>query len=325
LYYFTTAIYGMMKNFPGKIILFGEYTIILGSKALVIPFRRFSGKLEMPEDEGGNADPGIPPAPSDATRSNEALLGLMQYLERMNAAGKLPEEFKLDRFVQQVLGGLHFQSTIPEAYGAGSSGALVAAVYDEFGSGISRFETQDFSRLRKVFSQIESYYHGTSSGIDSLCCYLNKPVLFDGDDAYPVRVPDPPPGTGFFLLDTGRSGVTGPMIDHFQSRLQDTGFREMIHEQVIPLVARNIDMLLEPDARLSMNMHKLSEIQYNGFGRMIPEDFHRIWKNGLQTGLYSLKLCGSGGGGYIIGYTAQWLEAMQYFSRPGFKMQALEV
>jgi mevalonate kinase len=314
----------MIRQFTGKILLFGEYTIIIGSKALVIPFRKFSGRLEMPEGEGENVGPGMPPEQTDATRSNEDLLGLMQYLEKINAEGKLPEEFKLGWFTEQVIGGLHFQSNIPEAYGAGSSGALVAAIYDEFGSGISRFETQDFSRLRKVLSQIESYYHGTSSGIDPLCCYLNKPVLYDGDDAYPVRVPDPPPGTGFFLLDTGRSGVTGPMIDYFQSCMQDTGFRDMIHGQMIPLVARNIDMLLETDARLPMIMQKLSEIQYNHFGRMIPEDFHRIWKNGLQTGLYSLKLCGSGGGGYIIGYTPQWLEAMQYFNRPGFKMLALK-
>lgn len=314
----------MIKNFTGKIILFGEYTIIMGSKALVIPFRKFSGRLEMPEGEDENAGPGMPPVRTEATRSNEGLLGLMQYLEKVDAEGKLPKEFQLGRFTQQVIGGLHFQSNIPEAYGAGSSGALVAAIYDEFGSGMSRFETQDFSRLRQVLSQIESYYHGTSSGIDPFCCYLNKPVLFDGDDAYPVRIPDLLPGTGFFLLDTGRSKVTGRMIEYFQSRLQDTGFRDMIHEQMIPLVARNINMLLETDARLPMNMHKLSEMQYNSFGRMIPEDFHRIWKNGLQTGLYSLKLCGSGGGGYIIGYTAQLLEAMQYFNRPGFRMLALK-
>jgi mevalonate kinase len=314
----------MLKEFPGKILLFGEYTIIIGSKALVLPFRKFSGRLEMPKEKGEVAGPGISPTETGAWRSNEGLLGLLQYLEMLNAAGDLPEGFDLARFKEQVIGGLHYQSTIPEAYGAGSSGSLVAAIYDEFGSQRSRFESQDIPSLRKVLAQIESYYHGTSSGMDPLCCYLNKPVLHDGEITYPVNVPAFPPGTGFFLLDTGSSGVTGPMIDIFKRRLENPEFRDLIYERMIPLVERNIDMLLKTDGRLPAYMQRLSEMQYANFSRMIPEDFQRIWKNGLQSGLYSLKLCGSGGGGYIIGYTAKWMEALQYFNRPGFKMLTLD-
>jgi mevalonate kinase len=33
---------------------------------------------------------------------------------------------------------------------------------------------------------------------------------------------------------------------------------------------------------------------------MIPEQFHAIWQNGIDTNDY---LCGSGGGGYILGFT----------------------
>jgi mevalonate kinase len=35
---------------------------------------------------------------------------------------------------------------------------------------------------------------------------------------------------------------------------------------------------------------------------MIPEQFHAIWQNGIDTNDYYLKLCGSGGG-YILGFT----------------------
>jgi len=315
----------MSKEFSGKILLFGEYTIIIGSKALVLPFRKFSGRLEMPEEENEPVEPGSKPVQSHALRSNDNLLGLLQYLEKLEAAGNLPEDFDIGRFMEQVIGGLFFHSSIPEAYGVGSSGALVAAIYDEFGSGGSRFGSQDFTRLRGILGQIESYYHGTSSGIDPLCCYLNKPILFDGDVAYPVNVPASPPGTGFFLLDTGSPGMTGPMIDYFKSCLYEPGFLDMINNSLIPLIERNIDLLLETDSRLSENMQKLSEMQYSSFLRMIPQAFHRIWHYGLQTGLFSLKLCGSGGGGYLIGYTARWMEAMQYFSKPGFKLLPLEV
>ena len=315
----------MSKEFPGKILLFGEYTIILGSKALVLPFRKFSGILEMPEEDEEPVESGKKPMQDKALRSNDDLLGLLQYMEKLAADGNLPENFHIGRFKEQVIGGLFFHSSIPEAYGAGSSGALVAAIYDEFGSGRTRFESQDFNRLRRILGQIESYYHGTSSGIDPLCCYLNKPVLFDGDIAYPVNVPASPPGTGFFLLDTGSPGMTGPMIENFKSRLKEPDFLDMINEKMIPLIERNIDLLLETDSRLSVNMQRLSEMQYTSFRRMIPQDYHRIWQYGLQSGLFSLKLCGSGGGGYLIGYTARWIEAMQYFNKPGFKLLPLDV
>ena len=315
----------MSKEFPGKILLFGEYTIIIGSKALVLPFRKFSGKLEMPEEDEEPVESGKNPGQDQTLRSNDDLLGLLQYLEKLEAAGNLPEDFLISRFMEQVIGGLFFDSSIPEAYGAGSSGAIVAAIYAEFSSESSRIGSQDFARLRRVLGQIESYYHGTSSGIDPLCCYLNKPVLFDGDVAYPVNVPASPPGTGFFLLDTGSPGMTGPMIDYFKSRLQEPGFLDMINDSLIPLVERNIDLLLETDSRFSENMQKLSEMQFSNFSRMIPQAFHRIWHYGLQTGLFSLKLCGSGGGGYLIGYSAQLLEAMQYFGKPGFKLLPLEI
>ena len=315
----------MAKEFPGKILLFGEYTIIIGSKALVLPFRKFSGRLEMPESGGEPVVSALSPGQKRALKSNDDLLGLLQYLEKMQTAGNLPEEFDLGRFTEQVIGGLFFESSIPEAYGAGSSGALVAAIYHEFSTGTSQYASQDFPHLRRVLSQIESYYHGTSSGIDPLCCYLNKPVHFDGDVAYPVYVPASPPGSGFFLLDTGSPGMTGPMIDYFKTRLQDSEFLDMINAEMIPLIERNIELLLESDSRLEKNMQKLSEIQYTHFRRMIPEAFHRIWQYGLQAGMFSLKLCGSGGGGYVIGYTSNWIETMQYFAKPGLELLPLKV
>ncbi len=36
---------------------------------------------------------------------------------------------------------------------------------------------------------------------------------------------------------------------------------------------------------------------------MIPKKFHALWKKGIETNDYYLKLCGSGGGGYILGFT----------------------
>ena len=39
---------------------------------------------------------------------------------------------------------------------------------------------------------------------------------------------------------------------------------------------------------------------------MIPDSFHQLWQQGIDTNDYYLKLCGSGGGGYILGFTEDY-------------------
>ena len=39
---------------------------------------------------------------------------------------------------------------------------------------------------------------------------------------------------------------------------------------------------------------------------MIPDSFHQLWQQGIDTNDYYLKLCGSGGGGYILGFTKDY-------------------
>ncbi len=44
---------------------------------------------------------------------------------------------------------------------------------------------------------------------------------------------------------------------------------------------------------------------------MIPDAFHKVWEKGLSTNDYYLKLCGSGGGGYILGFTEDFSKAQK--------------
>ena len=53
---------------------------------------------------------------------------------------------------------------------------------------------------------------------------------------------------------------------------------------------------------------------------MIPKQFHELWKKGIETNDYYLKLCGSGGGGYILGFTENIDKAKE-----ALKGQKLEV
>ena len=42
---------------------------------------------------------------------------------------------------------------------------------------------------------------------------------------------------------------------------------------------------------------------------MIPSTFHHLWQKGIESNDYYLKLCGSGGGGYILGFTEDYEKA----------------
>jgi mevalonate kinase len=51
------------------------------------------------------------------------------------------------------------------------------------------------------------------------------------------------------------------------------------------------------------NLKQLSHVVLDNFKPMIPAKFHQLWQQGIDTNDYYLKLCGSGGGGYILGFT----------------------
>ena len=60
---------------------------------------------------------------------------------------------------------------------------------------------------------------------------------------------------------------------------------------------------------LFSNVKKLSKVVLKNFKPMIPDAFHKVWANGLKSNDYYLKLCGSGGVGYILGFTEDFEKA----------------
>ena len=47
----------------------------------------------------------------------------------------------------------------------------------------------------------------------------------------------------------------------------------------------------------------ISTFQYQNMQEMIPKLFQQLWRDGLESDDFSLKLCGAGGGGFILGLT----------------------
>jgi len=286
--------------FYSKILLFGEYGIIKNSKGLSIPYNFYNGALKVDEN------------PNEIARaSNKSLARFADYLEELQQQKPDLVEFDITALKQDVGAGMYFDSTIPQGYGVGSSGALVASIYDKYAFDkitiLENLTREKLLKLKQIFGEMESFFHGKSSGLDPLNSYLSLPILINSkDDIEPAGIPSQTPdGKGaVFLLDSGSVGETAPMVNIFMENMKQEGFRKMIKNQFVKHTDACVEDFLNGDVKsLFGNVKQLSKTVLRNFKPMIPASFHDLWKQGLDTNDYYLKLCGSGGGGYILGFT----------------------
>ena len=286
--------------FYSKILLFGEYGIIQDSKGLSIPYNFYNGALKRETNPS-----------EEAIKSNENLKRFVSYLETLQNEQPELVNFDLTTLKNDVTTGMYFDSSIPQGYGVGSSGALVAAIYDKYAQHkitvLENLTREKLLKLKMIFGQMESFFHGKSSGLDPLNSYLSIPILINSkDNIEATGIPTQSlEGNGaVFLLDSGIVGETAPMVTIFMEKLKDQGFRKMLKSEFIKHTDACVENFLGGDIKsLFANTKKLSKVVLNNFKPMIPEQFHGIWQKGIDTNDYYLKLCGSGGGGYILGFT----------------------
>jgi mevalonate kinase len=292
--------------FYSKILLFGEYGIIKDSKGLSIPYNFYNGALKVDEQPDAKA-----------VKSNTDLKRFSFYLEEFQSEIDTPVRFDIMALNVDLERGMYFDSSIPQGYGVGSSGALVAAIYDKYAfdkiTVLENLTKEKLLKLKTIFSKMESFFHGKSSGLDPLNSYLSLPILINSkDNIEPAGLPSQSQnGNGaVFLLDSGTASETAPMVQIFMENMKQEGFRNIIKDKFVKHTDACVDNFLEGDFKtLFGNIKHLSNVVLENFKPMIPKQFHEIWKNGIETNDYYLKLCGSGGGGYILGFTEDFEKA----------------
>ena len=288
--------------FYAKILLFGEYGIIKDSKGLAIPYNSYKGALKTVSNLTG-----------EAKKSNENLTKF--YLHLKNLSSDIVS-FDLAKFKSDIDEGMYFDSSIPQGYGVGSSGALVASIYDQYANDkitiLENLTRDKLLVLKEIFSLMESFFHGKSSGLDPLNSYLSLPILINSKtNIEPAGIPSQKEGKGaVFLLDSEQVGETGPMVNIFMNKMKNEGFRKMLNEEFVSYTDACIEDFLQGNIKsLFGNVKNLSKVVIANFKPMIPSAFHKVWERGIQTNDYYLKLCGSGGGGYILGFTEDYQKA----------------
>jgi len=281
-----------LRTYPSKIMLAGEYGVVVGGTALTIPFHHFSARVRTVED--------IPPAKEqEARQSLNYLQHLYRYIRNL-PAGTFHAAPDLDHFAAH-LQTYWLDVNIPVGYGLGSSGAVSAAIYDLFFPGA---DSLGLLQKKEDLAAIESYFHGRSSGLDALTCREGAAIHVYSDGSIekvnfnPAEIRG---GYRFFLLNSRERFDTGPLVKHFLNQMKDPGFKHSIEDEYLRLNRKLVEALqgeLEADPALLVKL--LSDFQLRFFRRMIPEKMTDLWIEGLVSDAWYLKLNGSGGG-YMLG------------------------
>jgi len=294
--------------FYSKILLFGEYGIIKNSKGLSIPYNFFKGGLKLGDFKN-----------EIVKESNRNLINFKNYLKNIESS---IVEFDFIKFENDLKNGMFFDSSIPQGYGVGSSGALVAALYDRYALNkitvLENLTKPKILNLKNVFSKMESFFHGKSSGLDPLNSYLSLPILIHSQNEIETTgIPSQSSnGKGaVFLLDSGTSSETAPMVELFFKSMKNKNYNKIIKENFIKTTDDCVEDFLKGNFNsLFTNMKILSKVVLENFKPMIPKDFHDLWAKGIESDDYFLKLCGSGGGGYILGFSKDFEKAKRSLS-----------
>jgi mevalonate kinase len=279
------------KKYFAKLMLAGEYGVIVGSEAITVPLGNFHAQLAQREGETQN--PGI-------IQSVASLRKLLTYIRSLpkNSFYATPDT---DAFEEALKKGYYIDSGIPQGYGIGSSGAVSALVYDQF---FNSGKVAGLQQQRKDLATLESCFHGKSSGVDAMTCFTGTPLHFlpGGEISYSGEDPlKPRGGYLFFLLDSGQVFDTAPLVRYFLEKMENKDFAKLINDDYFDLIRKFISTLngsSENDPALIFRA--ISDFQWNNFSRMIPGNMKEAWTNGQVSNAYYLKLNGSGGG-FMLG------------------------
>lgn len=270
------------RSFSAKLLLFGEYSILFDSKAIVLPLKEFSGHLAI-NDKFNATQLG----------SHRELWWLYSY-----CLNNKIYELNLDDMKKDLQKGLCFESNIPQGAGIGSSGALVAAVFWQYAH--SNFlrdivVNKNYSLARKILARIESHFHEQSSGVDPLSSLVDHPLLVETNKISKIDFDQSI--LEISIVDTKMQRKVKRNVSLFLEKCAQKDFLSKIKTDYLDITNNCVDSFIKKDKQLLKDsIKKLSKFQLNNFEEFIPKAYALEWERSLKNDEGLFKLCGAGGG-----------------------------
>jgi mevalonate kinase len=156
---------------PGKVILFGEHAVVYGRPALAAPVNSVQARAEVVD---------LPKHPAGKVRLEAPQMrlgGWLHALERnerlVQAVGRALELLEARPACALLV---RLDSSLPVAAGLGSSAAVSVALLRGLSAHLKVPLTTE--RLSELSLELEKFFHGTPSGIDTSVIAFGKPVYF---------------------------------------------------------------------------------------------------------------------------------------------------
>lgn len=294
-----------IKNYYGKVILFGEYSMIYGSSALLMPLYSSSAHWDYTWRNPGKKN----------YASNRNLHVFAKYLIENEYFSEYIDMAKLKAELKK---GLFLDSNIPTGYGVGSSGAFTAAVYDRFHS----VQIDDLIELKEFLGKMEDCFHGSSSGLDPLQCYIGKPFILDENMHVNILENDfIPENLHVFLIDSKIKSDTKTLVRYFKEQRNNPRFLKAYEDLYLPFVGRCINSLVSGDVdKFFDDLKHLSYYQTVLFEPMVTERMKPLFFVKRENMHFQIKICGSGGGGFFLGFSDDKEETERFMNANGFSI-----
>lgn len=279
----------LLKKFPSKILLFGEHIVNIGAHALAIPNPKFYAQLSFDKQH------------TDFIKESDLVLNKMH--DYLSNHAELKNIYNTNQLKEDIDSGLCILMNIPIGYGLGSSGAIVAAIFDKYV--LSKNFSND--KLKEILGETEGVFHGKSSGLDPLVSYLNQAVFID-KETHIVTINEVwKKHFNIFLLDTKSPRKTAPLVELFLQKVKsDKEFKTTLEKEIIPLNNQIIKNFLNNQHENTLELvGQLSQLQYNTMQDFTLAPQKEIWEQGLKSNNYYMKICGAGGGGFHLCFSSE--------------------
>ncbi len=281
---------------PGKVILFGEHSVVYGQPAIAVPVTQVRAKAII------TARPDRPPGWVSLVAPN---IGLEASLN------DLPEENPLSFVVERVLEEttisrppamtIRITSTIPIAAGLGSGAAVSVAII----RALSEFLGQPLpdDRISTLAYEVEKLHHGTPSGIDNTVITYALPVYFRRTGKDKAQLVETFKVSQPFTILIGDTGIPSPtaitVADVRLAWQADPNTFEDICEGIGEIVVRSKRAIDHDDNKaLGKLMDENNDLLVR-MGVSSPE-LDNLVRAARQAGALGAKLSGAGRGGNMI-------------------------